>query len=245
MEFNLIKKGGNPLKKKIITVCIIILSVTIAYNKGFLIPSIDEKSEPSIYTDQQSELASLANDSEHQVVIVNGNKPDFTEEDLSLAKGSWQIFSNLDDLNRVGVANAMLGKELMPTKDREPLYVNPTGWKNKKLATGWLYNRCHLVGYQLTGENNNLKNLMTGTRSFNTPGMLRYENKVASYIRTTKNHVRYQAKPIFKGSELVARGVQIQAKSIEDDLISFNVYVFNVEEAVTINYQDGSSKIIR
>ncbi|MDT0112401.1 DNA/RNA non-specific endonuclease [Listeria booriae] len=233
------------MKKKIITVCIIILSVTIAYNKGFLIPSIDEKSEPSIYTDQQSELASLANDSEHQVVIVNGNKPDFTEEDLSLAKGSWQIFSNLDDLNRVGVANAMLGKELMPTKDREPLYVNPTGWKNKKLATGWLYNRCHLVGYQLTGENNNLKNLMTGTRSFNTPGMLRYENKVASYIRTTKNHVRYQAKPIFKGSELVARGVQIQAKSIEDDLISFNVYVFNVEEAVTINYQDGSSKIIR
>ncbi|MBC2305815.1 DNA/RNA non-specific endonuclease [Listeria booriae] len=245
MEFNLRKKGGNPLKKKIITVCIIILSVTIAYNKGFLIPSIDEKSEPSIYTDQQSELASLANDSEHQVVIVNENKPDFTEEDLSLAKGSWQTFSNLDDLNRVGVANAMLGKELMPTKEREPLHVDPTGWKNKKLATGWLYNRCHLVGYQLAGENNNLKNLMTGTRSFNTPGMLTYENKVASYIRTTKNHVRYQVKPIFKGSELVARGVQIQAKSIEDDLISFNVYVFNVEEAVTINYQDGSSKIIR
>ncbi|SQC56816.1 Uncharacterised protein [Listeria newyorkensis] len=86
---------------------------------------------------------------------------------------------------------------------------------------------------------------MTGTRSFNTPGMLTYENKIATYLRTTKNHVRYQVRPVFKGSELVARGVQMQAKSIEDNQISFNVYVFNVEGGVTINYQDGSSRIVK
>ncbi|KGL46366.1 DNA-entry nuclease [Listeriaceae bacterium FSL A5-0209] len=233
------------MKKILITIGIIILSATIAYYKGDLIPNSDEKAEPRIYTDQQIELASLVSDSKNQVVIVNNNKPDFTATDLTLEKGTWQTFSNLDDLNRVGVANAMLSRELMPREEREPLHVDPTGWKNKKLASGWLYNRSHLIGFQLTGENNNLKNLMTGTRSFNTPGMLTYENKIATYLRTTKNHVRYQVRPVFKGSELVARGVQMQAKSIEDNQISFNVYVFNVEGGVTINYQDGSSRIVK
>ncbi|WP_241481003.1 DNA/RNA non-specific endonuclease [Listeria newyorkensis] len=233
------------MKKILITIGIIILSATIAYYKGDLIPKSDEKAEPRIYTDQQIELASLVSDSKNQVVIVNNNKPDFTATDLTLEKGTWQTFSNLDDLNRVGVANAMLSRELMPREEREPLHVDPTGWKNKKLASGWLYNRSHLIGFQLTGENNNLKNLMTGTRSFNTPGMLTYENKIATYLRTTKNHVRYQVRPVFKGSELVARGVQMQAKSIEDNQISFNVYVFNVEGGVTINYQDGSSRIVK
>ncbi|KGL43590.1 hypothetical protein EP58_07570 [Listeria newyorkensis] len=239
------KKRRILLKKILITIGIIILSATIAYYKGDLIPKSDEKAEPRIYTDQQIELASLVSDSKNQVVIVNNNKPDFTATDLTLEKGTWQTFSNLDDLNRVGVANAMLSRELMPREEREPLHVDPTGWKNKKLASGWLYNRSHLIGFQLTGENNNLKNLMTGTRSFNTPGMLTYENKIATYLRTTKNHVRYQVRPVFKGSELVARGVQMQAKSIEDNQISFNVYVFNVEGGVTINYQDGSSRIVK
>lgn len=180
-----------------------------------------------------------------QVVVINNNRTMFTKNDLSLSKGSWQIFSNLDSLNRVGVANAMLFKSLMPTEEREALYVDPTGWKNKKITvngkTEWLYNRCHLIGFQLTGENNNLKNLMTGTRSLNDPDMLVYENKIASYLKTTNHHVRYQVEPIFRGNELVARGVHMQGKSVEDNQLEFNVYIFNIEEGVTINYADGSS----
>ncbi|MGV3467319.1 MAG: DNA/RNA non-specific endonuclease [Heyndrickxia sp.] len=182
-----------------------------------------------------------------QVIILNNNHTTFSKSDLSLTKGSWQSFTNLDSLNRVGVANAMLSKSLMPTEDREPLYVNPTGWKNKKITvngkTEWLYNRSHLIGYQLTGENNNPKNLMTGTRSLNDPDMLIYEDKVASYLKTTNHHIRYQVEPIFRGNELVARGVHMQAKSIEDNKVEFNVYIFNVEQGVKMNYADGSSKV--
>lgn len=182
-----------------------------------------------------------------QVLIINNNHTTFSKNDLSLTKRSWQSFSNLDSLNRVGVANAMLSKSLMPTVKREPLYVDPTGWKNKKITvngkTEWLYNRSHLIGYQLTGQNNNIKNLMTGTRSLNDPDMLVYEDKVASYLKSTKHHIRYQVEPIFRGNELVARGVHMQGKSIEDNQLEFNVYIFNVEQGVTINYSDGSSTI--
>jgi DNA-entry nuclease len=182
-----------------------------------------------------------------QVITLNNNHTTFSKRDLNLAKGSWQSFSNLDSLNRVGVANAMLSKSLMPTSAREPLNINPTGWKNKKISVNgkseWLYNRCHLIGYQLTGQNNNPKNLMTGTRSLNDPAMLVYEDKVASYLKTTNHHIRYQVEPIFRGNELVPRGVHMQAKSIEDNEIEFNVYIFNVEQGVTINYADGSSRV--
>ncbi|EIZ2090235.1 DNA/RNA non-specific endonuclease, partial [Listeria innocua] len=169
----------------------------------------------------------------------------FTEGDLSLKNGSWQKFSDLDSLNRVGEANAMLHNSMMPQDERESLYINPTGWKNKKTRTGWLYNRAHLVGFQLTGENNNPKNLMTATRSLNTPCMLEYENRVADYLHETNNHVRYRVTPIFKDNELVARGVEMQAQSIEDDELQFHVYIFNVEENIEINYQDGTSKVER
>ncbi|MCM3571469.1 DNA/RNA non-specific endonuclease [Neobacillus mesonae] len=182
-----------------------------------------------------------------QVIELNNNHVTFSKNDLSLSKGSWQLFSNLDSLNRVGAANAMLSKSLMPTEEREPLHVDPTGWKNKKVTvngeTEWLYNRCHLIGFQLTGQNNNIKNLMTGTRSLNDPDMLDYENKVASYLKTTNHHVRYQVEPVFRGNELVARGVHMQGKSIEDNNLEFNVYIFNVEQGVTINYVDGSSTV--
>ncbi|WP_271006949.1 DNA/RNA non-specific endonuclease [Listeria seeligeri] len=191
---------------------------------------------------QNSEnLASLEFDGQHQVVQVNDNHPKFTKEDLSLANDNWQKFSNLDQLNRVGEANAMLHKSMMPHAEREALYINPTAWKNKKTESGWLYNRCHLIGYQLTGENNNPKNLMTGTRSLNTPGMLDFENEVATYLRKTDNHVRYRITPIFRGNELLARGVQVEAQSIEDSTLQFNVYIFNVETGMVLDYKDGSS----
>lgn len=200
-----------------------------------------------INTVNDQELANLTYDGKNQAVTINNNHTTFSKEDLSLSKGNWQTFSNLDQYNRVGVANAMLSKSMMPTAKRERLNVNPTGWKNKQITVNghreWLYNRCHLIGYQFTGENNNLKNLMTGTRSFNDPGMLYYEDKVATYLKTTGNHVRYQVEPIFKGNELVVRGVHMQAKSIEDNQLEFNVYIFNVEQGVIINYTDGTSKL--
>lgn len=194
-----------------------------------------------------NQLANLSYDGKNQVVLINQNKTTFSKEDLNLSKGNWQTFSNLDQLNRVGVANAMLSKSMMPTVKREPLHINPTGWKNKQVTVNghreWLYNRCHLIGYQFTGENNNPKNLMTGTRSFNDPGMLVYEDKVATYLKTTGNHVRYQVEPIFRDNELVARGVHMMAKSVEDNQLEFNVYIFNVEPGVVINYSDGTSRM--
>ncbi|WP_373751436.1 DNA/RNA non-specific endonuclease, partial [Jeotgalibaca porci] len=106
----------------------------------------------------------------------------------------------------------------------------------------WLYNRSHLIGFQLTGENNNIRNLMTGTRSLNNPNMLRFENDIAYYLKQTHNHVRYMVRPIFRDEEKVARGVQLMAQSVEDEGLRFNVYIFNVQEGYEINYSDGSSK---
>lgn len=233
------------MKKTLISFLIIILIcfgtyVTDTWKELKL--SNETESSANEVKQNSKNLADLEFDGKHQVIQVNDNLPRFSEGDLSLADGSWQHFSDLDQLNRVGVADEMLHKSLMPTKEREDLYVNPTGWKNKKTESGWLYNRCHLVGYQLTGENNNPKNLMTGTRSLNTPGMLDYENEVANYLRKTGNHVRYRITPVFRDNELLARGVQMEAQSVEDSTVQFNVYIFNVEPGMALNYSDGSSK---
>lgn len=183
-----------------------------------------------------------------QIVAVNHNQPTFTKSELSLKRGAWQTYGNLDKLNRVTVANAMLSKSLMPTAKRQPLNVTPTGWHNKDYTIngkrGFLYNRCHLIGYQMTGQNNNWKNLMTGTRSLNDPGMTAYENPVANYLRShPSDHVRYQVQPVFRGNELVARGVHMQAKSIETKDIAYNVYIFNIQSGVKINYDTGYSQL--
>lgn len=181
-------------------------------------------------------------DGVNQEVVLNDNRPTFTESDLNLSKGVWQSFSDLDQLNRVGIANALIGKESFPTEEREPLTVKPTGWKQKKLSDGqWLYNRSHLIGFQLTGENNNMKNLITGTRQFNTPHMLNYENQIMDYIRLTGNHVRYRVTPHFFGDELVAHGVQMEAASVETDEFAYNVYIFNVQDGYQINYATGAA----
>lgn len=177
-----------------------------------------------------------------QEITVNNNDPTFSKNDLSTAKGAWATYSDLDSLNRVTDANALLNRSLMPSAKREPLTWNPTGWHNKRTAHGWLYNRSHLIGYQLTGENNNPKNLMTGTQTLNSPLMLAHEMDIAYYLKQSNNHyVRYEVKPIFRGNELVARGVQMRAQSIGDNTIHFNVYIFNVEPGYTINYADGTS----
>ena len=178
------------------------------------------------------------------IVIVNGNKPSFSKATKSKSHGPWQKYSNLDYLNRAHAANALLNKKLMPTAKREPLYVNPTGWHNKRIYSGWLYNRCHLIGYQLTGQNNNLKNLITGTRQLNDPDMLKYENKVADYIKASgKHYIRYRVTPIWRRNELLARGVQMEAQSIGDNSVHFNVFIFNVEPGVKLNYKTGTSQV--
>ncbi len=177
-----------------------------------------------------------------KVITINQNRPTFSKKALSTKKGAWQSYHNLDFLNRAGEADALLNKRLMPTKAREPLYWNPTAWHNKKIAGGWLYNRSHLIGYQLTGQNNNPKNLITGTRQLNDPGMLKYENQVASYLKSSSRHyIRYRVKPIFRGRELLARGVEMEAQSTGSNAVCFHVYIFNVQDGVKLNYSNGTS----
>ena len=184
--------------------------------------------------------------STYHVSVVNKNKPGFSKATLSTKHGAWQKYGQLDLYNRATAANAMLNKRLMPKAQREALYVNPTGWHNKRIKSGWLYNRSHLIGYQLTGQNNNLKNLITGTRQLNDPGMTKYENKVAAYLKASpKHYVRYRVTPVFKGHELLARGVKMQAQSVGSSKIKFNVYLPNTQAGMQLNYANGLSKVAK
>ena len=177
------------------------------------------------------------------VVNINNNNPNFSKQDLDTCHGAWQKYGDLDSQNRVTAANALLNSSLMPKTKREPLHVNPTGWHNKKINDHWLYNRSHLIGYQLTGQNNNWKNLMTGTRHLNDPDMLMYENEVATYLKSSpSNYVRYRVTPIFRNNELLARGVEMEGQSINSNDVHFHVYIFNVQDGVNINYANGTSK---
>lgn len=178
-------------------------------------------------------------------VEINDNKPSFSEKD----KDRVEEYSKLDKLGRCGPAFANVGKELMPTSPRESIRdVRPSGWHTVKyddiLEDRYLYNRCHLIAFMLAGENANERNLITGTRYFNVEGMLPFEIQVADYVKSTGNHVLYRVRPIFKGNDLVARGVQMEAQSVEDggEGISFNVYCYNVQPGIRINYKDGSSQ---
>lgn len=180
-------------------------------------------------------------------IAIRGNVPDFSEEE-SLPVG-YEYYAPLDILGRCGVTEALVGPETLPTEERGNIgQVKPSGWVMAKydfVDGKYLYNRCHLIGYQLTGENANVSNLITGTRYMNVDGMLPFENMVADFVHETGNHVRYRVTPIFSGTELVARGVQMEAMSVEDggDAICFNVYVYNVQPGVTIDYATGSSTL--
>lgn len=180
-------------------------------------------------------------------VVINDNQPEFTEKEL--VTEAYEFFSELDALNRCGYAMACIGRELMPTEERGEIgQVRPSGWKTVKyefVDGKYLYNRCHLIGFQLTGENANERNLITGTRYMNTQGMLPFENQVADYVKETGNHVIYRVTPVYDGNNLVARGVQMEARSVEDDGkgICFNIYVYNSQPGVKINYADGESAL--
>lgn len=184
-------------------------------------------------------------------VVINNNIPNFSKSELTTI--GYEKYSNLDYLGRCGKAVASIGKETMPTKDRTgSLTYNPTGWIQASydcIPNGYLYNRAHLIGWQLSDEMNNSKNLMTGTKYLNNSGMLPFENMIADYIKEIKKHknldyhVAYRVTPIYDGNNLLASGVQMEAYSIEDegDGICFNVFIYNVQPGITINYKTGSS----
>lgn len=178
-------------------------------------------------------------------VELDGNLPGFSLEERTT--DSFETYSTLDALGRCGPAYACIGQDLMPTEDRESISsVRPTGWVQAEydfVEGGSLYNRCHLIGFQLTGENANEENLITGTRYMNVEGMLPFENMVADYIKETGNHVLYRAAPIFEGENLVASGVVMEALSVEDEGegVCFHVYVYNVQPGVEIDYATGES----
>lgn len=192
----------------------------------------------------QADMVTLSYDGKPYVVI-NDNNPDFTEADMTTV--SFESYGELDGLGRCTTAFANIGKDLMPAEKRGSIgEVKPTGWQTAKYDNvdgKYLYNRCHLIGYQLTGENANAKNLITGTRYLNVDGMLPFENMVADYIKETGNHVLYRVTPVFSGDNLVASGVQMEAESVEDngDGILFNVYCFNAQPGIAIDYATGDS----
>ncbi len=178
-------------------------------------------------------------------VVLSDNEPDFLPGELTTS--SYEYYSSLDSLGRCGPAIACVGVDLMPTEERGPIgQVKPSGWQTVKydcVDGKYLYNRCHLIGYQLSGENANIQNLITGTRYLNTDGMLPFENLVADYVRETENHVLYRVTPVYDGDDLVAGGVVIEAESVEDggEGVCFSVYVYNVQPGVEIDYATGES----
>lgn len=180
-------------------------------------------------------------------VELSDNVPEFTDEEITTE--SFEKYTELDYLGRCGVAFACIGQDIMPTEEREQIgQIKPSGWqlvKYDSIDGKYLYNRCHLIGYQLTGENANEKNLITGTRFMNMEGMLPFENIVADYVNETNNHVLYRVTPVFEGENLLAKGVKMEALSVEDDGagVCFNVFIFNVQPGIKINYSDGTSSI--
>lgn len=181
-------------------------------------------------------------------VIINDNQPVFKSEELTTK--AYESYGALDSLGRCTSAVASCGVELMPTGERESIdKIHPTGWvqaEYEEVSGSYLYNRCHLIGWQLSGENANPLNLITGTRYLNTEGMLLFENMVADYIKETNNHVAYRVTPIFEGDNMLASGVQIEAYSIEDggDGICFNVFCYNVQPHIELDYSTGESRLI-
>lgn len=208
-------------------------------------PSQQEDIQSTPETTPAIDISNIPAFSGEPYVTINNNIPDFT--DVNLTTSSFEEYSSLDSLGRCGVTYACIGTDLMPTEDRGSIgQVKPSGWHTVKydcVDGKYLYNRCHLIGYQLTAENANENNLITGTRYLNVEGMLPFENMVADYIKETGNHVLYRVTPIFEGDNLVASGVHMEAKSVEDngEGILFNVYCYNTQPGIGIDYTTGES----
>lgn len=201
------------------------------------------KNDAPTYSDSVMNVPPFAGEA---FVVINNNLPEF--EDDELTSEAYEFYSELDTYGRCGYAIACVGTELMPTEERESISsIKPTGWVQAQyecVEGKSLYNRCHLIGFQLTGENANAQNLITGTRFMNVEGMLPFENMIADYVKETNRHVLYRVTPVYDGDHLVARGVQMEALSVEDKgaAICFNVYVYNNQPGVIIDYASGQSR---
>ena len=240
----IVKMEGTFLVKKVILIIInLILVVTL-----FGCSTAESEPAGTNNTNDKTQLITenIPDYTDKIYVEINGNKAEFSDEDKKRTD-AFELYTDLDELGRCGVAYANICKELIPTEKRGSIgMIKPSGWQLAKYDSvdgKYLYNRSHLIGFQLAGENANEKNLITGTRYFNVVGMLPFENEVAEYVKETNNHVLYRVTPIFKDTEMVARGVKIEAYSVEDSGkgVEFNVFVYNVQPDITINYQDGTS----
>ena len=233
------------MKKKRLFSVILAISIVVIY-EIYLNPDngVVDTTEASIKTVSYN-IDEIPDYNGEAYITINDNNPYFTEEETK--RNDFEEYGDLDNLGRCTIAYAMISKEMMPTKERESIgSIRPSGWQISKydfIEGKYLYNRCHLIGYQLTGENANPNNLITCTRYMNASTMVIFENKVSSYIKRTGNHVLYRVTPIFKGNELIARGVLMEAYSIEDNGkgIKFNVFVYNVQDNIVIDYQNGNN----
>lgn len=235
---------------KIISLLLAILMLTACSEFESIEQTVSsEKETTTQYTEiaQSKSVSKVEPYTVYPYTVINNNIPEFEKTDYTK---SFEKYGKLDSLGRCTSCIANIGTELMPTEERGAIgSVKPTGWQVAKYSNidgRYLYNRCHLIGYQLTAENANPNNLITGTRYLNIEGMLPFEDKVATYIKATSNHVLYRVTPIFKDDELVARGVQMEAYSVEDDGegVEFNVYCYNVQPDIEIDYKTGNSKYV-
>lgn len=243
------KKNGKYRLLGVVTACVMVFMSACAGKAEQEKTSANAQQETvPVSGTQQSDISmeTIPEYGGEPYVVIDDNEPNFTEEELQ--PEAYETYGTLDALGRCSTAEASIGEGLMPTEKRGAIgQVKPTGWHTVKydMVEGkYLYNRCHLIGYQLTAENANEKNLITGTRYMNTEGMLPFENMVADYIKETGNHVMYRVTPVFEGENLVASGVQMEAESVEDQGadLSFNVYVYNVQPGVEIDYKTGESR---
>ena len=210
-----------------------------------------KQTEPEEEVGYVFDIADIKPYSGKPYIVVNNNQPEFKSTELK--KKAYEFYSELDSLGRCGYAMACVCTDTMPELGAERTSITnikPTGWINNSYDSSivpgkYIYNRCHLIGWQLTDENSNRKNLITGTRYLNTEGMLPFENMIADYVRETDNHVMYRVTPIFEGNNLVASGVHMEGYSVEDKGagICFNVYAYNVQPGIEIDYATGENKL--
>lgn len=240
------------MRKLTQTLALLVLTLSLLLG-GCAQPAPGPSGSQSGSTSTASETAASLDDipafSGEPYVVIDDNQPSFTASELTTS--SFESYAPLDSLGRCGVAYACISTNLMPAdgeKRGSISEVKPSGWVTAKydfVDGKYLYNRCHLIGWQLTAENANRSNLITGTRYMNVDGMLPFENMVADYIKETGSHVMYRVTPVFSGDDLVAQGVQMEAYSVEDDGdgICFNVFCYNVQPGVTIDYADGTNHL--
>lgn len=238
-EINMRKRNHYPVAAFLLLLAL--LFGGCSYNQpGLDTQAIQENTQKSY------ELTDIPAYAGNSFVILDDNKPAFSKKDRERTD-AFETYSDLDELGRCGVAYANICKELMPTEERGAIgMIKPTGWHTVKydnVEGKYLYNRCHLIGYQLAGENANEKNLITGTRYLNVTGMLKFEDLVADYVNETNHHVLYRVTPVFEGDNLVASGVEMEAYSVEDkgEGVSFHVFLYNVQPGITIDYATGES----